>query len=291
MPSTSRSGSSKTAWRLEIEAEPGQLWRSFPGRSDADVANFGDRLTAAGGRVSILGREHRRLVAAGHAPHGRRAVRLPPAPDRDRAPARRSRACVCRSDRRADRCSSALLPILHETGLDAVRRDPGFADARLAPGTAPRSTRSWASTTRTCACWWTSRCSCRRCRRAISSGCAAGGVPAELIDVAATDQWRDPATVGAIVGLLRSGGVPASVHTLYMDMLVRFGRSDATVIADVLPLDRCVPPEVLGSRRRRRPGQRSYPRPRSACSRHAASRARFAASGAGTSGSTTTPPT
>ena len=49
-------------------------------------------------------------------------------------------------------------------------------------------------------------------------------------------EWRDPATVGAIVDLLRSGGVPASVHTLYMDMLVRFGRSDATVIADVLPL-------------------------------------------------------
>ncbi len=41
--------------------------------------------------------------------------------------------------------------------------------------------------------------------------------------------------MGAIVDLLRSGGVPASVHTLYMDMLVRFGRSDATVIADVLP--------------------------------------------------------
>jgi hypothetical protein len=48
-------------------------------------------------------------------------------------------------------------------------------------------------------------------------------------------EWRDPATVGSIVALLRSGGVPASVHTLYMDMLVRFGRSDAAVIADVLP--------------------------------------------------------
>ena len=62
----------------------------------------------------------------------------------------------------------------------------------------------------------------------------AGGVPATLIDTLRHD-WRDPATVGAIVGLLRSGGVPASVHTLYMDLLVRFGRSDASVIADVLP--------------------------------------------------------
>ena len=25
----------------EIEAEPGQLWRSFPGRSEADAASFG----------------------------------------------------------------------------------------------------------------------------------------------------------------------------------------------------------------------------------------------------------
>ena len=62
----------------------------------------------------------------------------------------------------------------------------------------------------------------------------AGGVPAELID-SLRHRWRDPAIVGAIVDLLRSGGVPASVHTLYMDMLVRFGRSEATVIADVLP--------------------------------------------------------
>ena len=54
----------------------------------------------------------------------------------------------------------------------------------------------------------------------------AAGVSADLIDTL-RHRWRDPATVGAIVGLLRSGGVPASVHTLYMDMLVRFGRSDA----------------------------------------------------------------
>ena len=44
-----------------------------------------------------------------------------------------------------------------------------------------------------------------------------------------------PSDRGPIVDLLRSGGVPASVHTLYMDMLVRFGRSEASAIADVLP--------------------------------------------------------
>ena len=55
MPSTSRSGSSQDGLAREIEAEPGQLWRSFPGRSEADAAAFGARLAAAGGRVSILG--------------------------------------------------------------------------------------------------------------------------------------------------------------------------------------------------------------------------------------------
>ena len=114
-------------------------------------------------------------------------------------------------------------------------------------------------------------------------------MPADLID-SLRHRWRDPAIVGAIVGLLRSGGVPASVHTLYMDMLVRFGRSEATVIADVLPWigafhlkfwdlddsdDRVSGPiRDLGS----------------AAARHRRSPAPSAASGAATSGSTTTPP-
>ena len=46
------------------------------------------------------------------------------------------------------------------------------------------------------------------------------------IETATRTDWRDPAT-GAVVELLRSGGVPPNVHTLYMNLLVRFGRSDA----------------------------------------------------------------
>ena len=91
----------------EIEAEPGQLWRSFPGRSEADAAAFGDRLAAAGGRVSILG-----ASIDDWSPQGTRrtdderfAFLLPQIEiahqlgARGRAPAR--------SGRRADPCSSA----------------------------------------------------------------------------------------------------------------------------------------------------------------------------------------
>ena len=38
-----------------IEIEPGQLWRSFPESSDAEVDAFRDALRAAGGSVSIVG--------------------------------------------------------------------------------------------------------------------------------------------------------------------------------------------------------------------------------------------
>ena len=172
---------------------------------------------------------------------GRRRARAARTTSGSRSSCRRSRsrtssvlaACACRSGRRAARCSSACCRSCTRPGSRCSRRSR-VRRRPARPRPAPRSIRSWASTTRTCACSWTSRCSCPPSPRATSSACRRGGVPAELID-ALRHRWRDPATVGAIVDLLRSGGVPASVHTLYMDMLVRFGRSDATVIADVLP--------------------------------------------------------
>jgi hypothetical protein len=37
-----------------------------------------------------------------------------------------------------------------------------------------------------------------------------------------------------VIALLRSGDVPPAVHTLYMNLLVRFGRSDVSVIRPIL---------------------------------------------------------
>jgi len=64
---------------------------------------------------------------------------------------------------------------------------------------------------------------------------AAADIPQDLLTRLA-DEWRDPATAGAVVELLRSGAVPPAVHTLYMNLLVRFGRSQATELRDILPL-------------------------------------------------------
>ena len=62
-----------------------------------------------------------------------------------------------------------------------------------------------------------------------------GGVPQPLLQRLATD-WRDPATNAAVIDVLRSGGVPPQVHTAFMNLLVRFGRSDAADLRGILPL-------------------------------------------------------
>jgi len=50
------------------------------------------------------------------------------------------------------------------------------------------------------------------------------------------DDWRDPATLDAVTALLRSGSVPPRIHTLFMNLLIRFGRSDAAELQGILPL-------------------------------------------------------
>ncbi len=216
----------------EIEAEPGQLWRSFPGRSEADAAIFGDRLAAAGGRVSILG-----ASIDDWSPQGTRrsdderfAFLLPQIEIAHQLGARGLRLPIGQAGRPL---LERVLPILHETGLTLFEeiqgsQTPGSPQAGAAidqiVGIDDPHVRLLVDISMFMPA----------VPESYLARLEAGGVPAELIAVL-RDQWRDPATVGAIVGLLRSGGVPASVHTLYMDMLVRFGRSDATVIAEVLP--------------------------------------------------------
>ncbi len=63
----------------------------------------------------------------------------------------------------------------------------------------------------------------------------AGGVDAELLRLLRT-AWHEPATQDAVFAALRAGAVPPAVHTLFMDLVVRFGRSDAAQLRDVLPL-------------------------------------------------------
>lgn len=217
---------------VEIEAEPGQLWRSFPGRSEGDAADFGERLAAVGGRVSILG-----ASIDDWSPQGTRrtdderlAFLLPQIEIAQQLGARGLRLPIGQAGRPLlDR----VLPILHETGLTLFEeiqgsQTPGSPQAGSAidqiVGIDDPHVRLLVDISMFMPA----------VPESYLARLEAGGIPGDLIETL-RHRWRDPATVGAIVDLLRSGAVPASVHTLYMDMLVRFGRSEASVITEVLP--------------------------------------------------------
>jgi hypothetical protein len=217
---------------VEIEAEPGQLWRSFPGRSEADAAIFGERLAAAGGRVSILGASIDDWSPQGvrRTDDERFAFLLPQIEIASQLGARGLRLPIGQAGRPL---LERALPILHETGLTLFEeiqgsQTPGSPQAGAAIDQIIEFDDPHLRLLVDISMFMPA------VPESYLARLQAGGVPTTLIDVL-RHEWRDPATVGAIVDLLRSGGVPASVHTLYMDMLVRFGRSEATVVADVLP--------------------------------------------------------
>jgi hypothetical protein len=62
-----------------------------------------------------------------------------------------------------------------------------------------------------------------------------GGLSPHLLRRVEQD-WRDPATTEAVTDVLRSGQVPPHIHTLFMNLLIRFGRSDAADLEGILPL-------------------------------------------------------
>ncbi|UUT36128.1 hypothetical protein [Microbacterium elymi] len=64
---------------------------------------------------------------------------------------------------------------------------------------------------------------------------SAGGVNPELVRILSTE-WQDPATQVAVFDALRDGAVPPRVHTLFMDLVIRFGRSNAAALTGVLSL-------------------------------------------------------
>jgi len=62
-----------------------------------------------------------------------------------------------------------------------------------------------------------------------------GGLAPDLMRRLAHD-WRDPATTDAVLDLLLTGKVPPRIHTLFMNLLIRLGRSSARDLQDILPL-------------------------------------------------------
>ncbi len=216
-----------------IELEPGLLWRSFPAPQDAEVDALRDSLAAKGGRVSIVGAslddftsatrrrslQERRdfLVPQLHAAHrvGASGVRLP-------------------IGQAGTELLALVQPLLHELDLilyEEIQGQQTPDNPAVAPaldtiaGLADDHVRVLVDISMLMPALPVTYL--EEVRR--------GGLPADLL-VRLEHDWRDPTTLEAATALLRAGKVPPRIHTLFMNLLIRFGRIDATELLGVLPL-------------------------------------------------------
>lgn len=216
-----------------IELEPGLLWRTFPAPQDTEVDELRKCLTAQGGRVSIVGASlddftsptERRtlqerldfLAPQLHAAHrvGASGIRLP-------------------VGQAGTELLTLLQPLLHELDLvlyEEIQGQQSPVNPAVAPaleaiaGLADDHVRVLVDISMLMPALPVTYL--EELRR--------GGVSAELLARLEND-WRDPATLDAVTALLRSGRVPPRIHTLFMNLLIRFGRSDAADLQGILPL-------------------------------------------------------
>ncbi|MDQ1082120.1 MULTISPECIES: restriction endonuclease subunit R [Microbacterium] len=212
-----------------IEIELGQMWRGFPAPSAADAETFRDRLAAAGGRVSVVG------VSIDEFDRGRRrtdAERRAFLEPQLRAAAQAGAAGVRLPIGQAGSLLDDLVPLLEELDLVLYEEAQGHETPAARPNAYDRIADLDSPHV--------------RLLLDISMLMPAlpvtyldeierGGLPADLVR-RLRGEWRDPATHEAVLDQLRSGGVPGPIHTLYMNLLVRFGRSRVADLASVLPL-------------------------------------------------------
>jgi hypothetical protein len=214
-----------------IEVELGQSLRGFPAPSTAEAAALGERIRSSGGAVSIVGAsidewcadgrrrsDEERLdfllpqLRAAHA-LGAEGVRLP-------------------IGQAGEALLQRLLPLLEELELTLYEE----AQGQQTPG---RQVEAYDAI---------ARLDHPKVRLLVDISMlmpalpvtylermAAAGLPADLLS-RLTDGWRDPSTDEAVMMALRSGAVPPAAHTLFMNLVVRFGRSDTAELREVLPL-------------------------------------------------------
>ena len=216
--------------RIEIEA--GQLWRGFPGAADQEVSSFRESLDSESGGVSIVGLSIDEVDESGRSrsEDERLEFLLPQLDTAHRVGARGVRLPIGQA---GTRLLHRMIPTLDSLDLVLYEEIQGqqTADHPVA-GRAIDEIVALDSP---------------RVRLLVDismlmpalppsylDALEAGGVPASLLTALGTD-WRAPETLSEVLDLLRSGGVPPRVHTLYMDMLVRFGRSRAEDLRALLP--------------------------------------------------------
>ena len=215
-----------------IEVELGQLWRSFPDPADADADDLRAALEAVGGSVSIVGAsiDDWRTPTRHRTDEERLAFLMPQLRAAHRLGAHGVRLPI-------GQAGAALLRRLQPTldELDLILYEE--VQGHQAPGD-PAVAAAYETI---------ARLDDPRIRLLVDISMLMpalptsylgllrdGGVPASLVDALESD-WRDPAIDAEVVRLLQSGGVPPAVHTAYMNLLVRFGRSDAADLRSILP--------------------------------------------------------
>ncbi|MET0976464.1 MAG: restriction endonuclease subunit R [Leifsonia sp.] len=216
-----------------IELEPGQLWRSFPTPAVVEVDALRRELDAAGGGVSIVGASlddwagptRRRaederlefLLPQLHAAHrvGADGVRLP-------------------IGQAGESLLRRLLPTLHELDLVLFEEIQG-QQSPASPATAPAIEVIDAVADPHVRLLVDISMLMPELPVTYLARISPAGVPRDILEGLAT-AGRDPSTADAVIDALRSGAVPPAIHTLYMDLVVRFGRSQASDLRGVLPL-------------------------------------------------------
>lgn len=216
-----------------IELEPGQTWRSFPEPDDAEVDALRGELEGAGGTVSIVGASLDDWTPSGRRRNDdeRMAFLMPQLRTARRVGASGVRLPIGQA---GSDLLGRVLPVLHE--LDLVLYEE--AQGRQTPDD-PATARAFDTIAALDDRHVRVLIDCSMLMPALPvtyvEALGAAGLDPSLIERLAS-RWRDPATPDHVVSTLRSGAIPPQAHALFMDMVVRFGRSDATVLRDILPL-------------------------------------------------------
>ncbi|MFI2566300.1 restriction endonuclease subunit R [Paenarthrobacter sp. NPDC018779] len=215
-----------------VEVEPGSLWRTFPAPQDHEVDAFREALEAAGGRVGVVGCSLDDFTTTERRTTGQRLEFLVPQLDA----ARRVGATGVRLPigQAGPELLGLIQPLLHDLDLVLFEEIQGQQDPRN-PRVRPALDHIAALDD-------------ARIRVLVDISMLMPALPVTYLEELARggvspvlcsrleSEWKDPATNDAVMAALRSGTVPPRIHTLFMNLLIRFGRSDASELKEILPL-------------------------------------------------------
>ncbi|MDQ0675255.1 hypothetical protein QFZ36_002816 [Pseudarthrobacter siccitolerans] len=215
-----------------IELEPGLVWRSFPAPHDAEVDELRDALAAKGGSVSIVGASLDDFTPTERRPLQQRLDFLvPQIHAAQRVGAHGIRLPIGQA---GTELLTLVQPLLHELDLVLFEEIQG-QQAPGSPAVEPALEAIDALGDDHVRVLVDVSMLMPALPVTYLEKLRQGGMPQDFMRRLEND-WRDPATIDAVTALLRSGNVPPPIHTLYMNLLIRFGRSDAADLQGILPM-------------------------------------------------------